>query len=109
MIGTALILMVLGLMILGSFMISGFLVKKATYQVIDRFCTYDALEARKARTIQELGLAPLDFWQRMFRPRDYKPYALQFLSKAGAVNTTRDGKLYLVEEKLNDSLKCKRG
>jgi hypothetical protein len=108
MIGTALLFILLALLLLGSFMISGLLVRKATYQVVDRFCTYHALAPRKARSIQELGLVPADFWHRMFRPRDYKPYALQFLRKAGVVKMTQDGKLYLAQEKLHDSLKCRR-
>ena len=108
MIGTALVFMILALMLFASFMISGYLTRRATYQVIDRFCSYDALEAKKARKVDELGLAPPDFFQRLFRPRDYKPYALQMLSKAGAVRLTREGKLYLVEQKLNEKLKCKR-
>jgi hypothetical protein len=108
MIETALVFVVIAMMLFVSLIISGFLFKRAAYQVIDRFCSFDALDAKKARKEEELGLAPRDFFQRLFRPRDYKPYALQSLNRAGVVRVTREGKLYLVEEKLNDNLKCKR-
>ena len=108
MIESALILTVLTIMLLASFAISGLLARRAMYQVIDKFCHYDALQASKAKTAEEFGLAPRDFFQRLFRPRDYKPYAVRFLKKAGAIRMTQEGKLYLVEEKLGDNLKCKR-
>ncbi len=96
-------------MLISSFMISGYLGRRATHQVIERFCSYDALEEGRARKAEELGLITPDFYQRFFKPRDYKPYALQFLSKAGVVRVTDENKLYLVEEKLHDEFKCKRG
>jgi hypothetical protein len=107
MIETALVFMILAVMLLASLIISGLLVKRATYQVIDRFCSYHAVQARRARRPEELGLVPPDFFQRLFRLRDYKPYVLQSLRRAGAVRVTQEGKLYLAEEKLRDSLKCK--
>jgi hypothetical protein len=108
MIGTVIVFTVLGLMLFMSVIISGLLVKRATYQVIDRFCSFDALEPGKAKNMEQLGLVPPGLFERLFRPRDYKPYALQGLSKAGFVRATQEGKLYLVEEKLNDKLKCGR-
>jgi hypothetical protein len=108
MIETAIILVILGLMLFLSVVLSGLLVKRATHQVIDRFCTFEALDIKKARNAQEHGRAPPDLFQRMFRPRDYKPYALQALGRGGFIRMTRDGKLYLVEEKLRDDLKCKQ-
>jgi len=38
--------------------------------------------------------------QRMWKPRDYKPRALQLLLNANIVQMTPDGKLYLAEENL---------
>ena len=108
MVETAIVFMILGLMLFLSVVLSGLLVKRATHQVIDRFCTFEALNIKKARNVQELGLTPPDLFQRMFRPRDYKPYALQTLGGAGFIRTTREGKLYLVEDKLRDDLKCKK-
>jgi hypothetical protein len=40
--------------------------------------------------------------ERIMKPRDYKPYALQILIKQGVLCQTEDGRLYLSEEKLNE-------
>ncbi len=109
MIETAILFLILAVMLFSSVLVSGWLVKRATFQVIDRFCSYKALNAKKARKVEELGLASPDIFQRLFRPRDYKPYALQVLSRAGLIRVTGEGRLYLMEEKLNDDLKCKTG
>ena len=109
MIQTEIAFLVLALVLCASMIISALLTKRAFHQVIDRFYSYNALEARKAKKAEEIGLAPRGFLERMFRPRDYKPYALRFLKKAGIVRQTQEGKLYLVEEKLSDDLKRKRG
>jgi hypothetical protein len=106
---TAILFLAFLAMILMTLLISGYLVKRAAEEVIGRFCYYGALETKKARTLEDLGLAPLDFFQRLFRRRDYKPYALQSLSQAGIIRSTQEGKLYLVEEKLDENLKCKKG
>ena len=37
--------------------------------------------------------------------RDYKPQALKILIKQGIVNRTLDGKLYLLEEKLDPDIR----
>jgi hypothetical protein len=105
---TAILFLVLMLMIFMTVLISGYSVKRAMEEVIGRLCSYDALEFRKARTLKDLGLVPRDLFQRLFRRRDYKPYALQSLSQAGIVRSTQEGKLYLVEDRLNDNLKCKK-
>jgi hypothetical protein len=106
MIETAIVFAIFVLMLLVSVIISGLLVRRATFQVIDRFCSCEALDARKAKTAEDLGLAPRDAFQRMFRTPDYKPYALQSLSQAGIVSRTQKGKLYMIEERLADNLKC---
>lgn len=89
------------------FVIPGLMMRRAAFKVIKTFCEYDALEAGKARERGELGLNPPDFLGRLFKARDYKPQALQFLNQAGVVRSTEDGRLYMVEEKLDDELKCK--
>jgi hypothetical protein len=71
--------------------------------VIQIFRSNSALDKKTAKTIDELGLRPRSFAQRMLQTRDFKPYALDALAKAGIVKGTEDGRLYLVEEKLTDS------
>jgi hypothetical protein len=91
----------------GIFFIYAFQSKRAFFKVIGIFYQHEALGMNDAKTLRELGLERPDFVQRMMRPRDYKQYALQILIKRGMVSVTEDGKLYLVEDKLDQSLKCK--
>lgn len=77
--------------------------RRAMSRVIKTFRMNNALDKSTARTVDELGLRPRTMLQNMFRSRDYKPQALNFLMKAEIINTTEDGKLYLSEEKLTSS------
>jgi hypothetical protein len=86
--------------------IPALLTRRATFKVIKVFCRYDALNARKARKAEELGLNPPGFFERIGRMRDYKPYALQVLKQTKAVRTTRDGRLYMAQENLAENLRC---
>ena len=91
----------------GILSIYAFQSKRALFKVIGIFCQHEALGMRDAKTLRELGLERPDFVQRMMRPRDYKQYALQILIKRGMVSVTEDGKLYLVEDKLDQRLRDK--
>jgi hypothetical protein len=102
-----LILLVLIIMfLLGLFYIPALMVRRAISKVIKIFCRHDAVGVQNAKTVEELGLSPPDFFQRVLKPRDYKPYALQILTQQGIVDTTEDGKLYMLEDKLNENLRC---
>ena len=81
--------------------------KRALFKVIGIFCQHEALGIRDAKTLPELGLERPDFFQKMVRPRDYKQYALQILIKRGMVSVTEDGKLFLVEDNLDQRLRDK--
>ncbi len=85
---------------------SAFLTHRAMFKVIGAFCRNKALKAQNAKTIEELELTPPDLMQRLTQMRDYKPIALNILIQQGVVNKTLDGKLYLLEEKLNLNLRC---
>jgi hypothetical protein len=61
-----------------------------------------------AKTLHELGLERPDFLQRMMKARDYKQYALEILVKRGIINMKEDGRVYMVEEKLDQELRAKR-
>ncbi len=81
--------------------LSAYLTQRAIFKVIEIFYRNDALSFQSAKTIEELGLTPPDFLQRLTQLRDYKPPALKILIRQGIVKQRPDGKLYLVEEKLN--------
>ncbi len=101
---------VVAVVLLGAAMVVGLyvparLTRRAMGQVVRRFYEHKALGARDAKSVDELGLTPPSFLQKMTRTRDYKPNALQVLQQVGAVQMTEEGKLYLVEEKLHQSLR----
>lgn len=77
--------------------------KRALRQVIAIFRQNGALDKKTAKTIDELGLRPRGFAERMLHTRDFKPYALDGLIKAEIVKGTEDGRLYLLEDKLMES------
>ena len=76
---------------------------RALSKVIKIFRQYNAINEKNALTIEELGLRPPTFTQRLSRMRDYKPRALDLLRRADIVQMTEDGKLYLSEDKLASS------
>jgi len=84
------------------FVIPRFMLRRAMRQVIHVFRRYHCLSKENAKTPKELGLGSPDFMDRFMRPRDYKPHALQILTKQGVLCQTEDGRLYLSEEKLNE-------
>jgi len=84
------------------------MMKRAVGRVIKIFRNNSAIDARSAKTIDELGLSPRTRLQGMFRGRDYKPQALNFLIKAEVIQLTEDGRVYLSEDKLAASKLYKR-
>src|SRR5512135_792204 len=89
------------------FLIPSLMTRRAAFKVIKVFCQADALDAEHARTPDELGLVPPAFFERLTRPRDYRPHALRFLREANIVLTTADGKLYLSQRELDQEARCK--
>jgi len=77
--------------------------KRAIKQVIRRFRNHGALDPDSAKTIDELGLTPPTFRERLMRFRDYKPAAMNGLVRVGLIQVTEDGRFYLDEEKLRNS------
>ena len=89
---------------LGLFIIPIYLLRRAIFQVIRIFRINHSLCSEGPKTVEELGLMPVSFMDRFSKPRDYKPYALQFLLKSGVVRQDQDGFLCLSEEKLDEVL-----
>lgn len=98
---TALFIVLLVILaILGFWVLPRVRIKRAVNQVVAIFERNNALDAESAKTIEELGLAPPTFLERMMRMRDFKPYALQILMKDEVIRQTDRGRLYLSEDKL---------
>ena len=79
--------------------------RRAIFQVIEIFRQHNALRINDAKTLQELGLEKPDFARRIMRGRDFRQYALQILIKRGVIYVTEDGRLYMVEDKLDQDLR----
>jgi hypothetical protein len=92
----------------GGLFIRTFLTKRAIFKVIEIFYQRHALGMNGTKTLHELGLERPDFFQRMTRPRDYKQSALQLLIKRGIIFENEEGRFFMVEEKLDESLRSKR-
>jgi hypothetical protein len=92
----------------GIFFLYAFHIRRAISKVIEIFRQHHALGIQEAKTLKELGLERADFVQRMMRARDYKQYAIQILVKKGIVCVTEDGKLYLIEDKLDQKMRRER-
>jgi hypothetical protein len=91
------------MLILGLYVIPRWRLKRAISQVIQIFRQNSALDKKTAKTADELGLQPRRFAEGMLRLRDFKPYALNALVKAGIIKSTEDGRFYLAEGVLMES------
>ena len=89
----------LTLSLLVVFFIQGLLVRRAAFQVVRIFRENQSLCSQWPKRVEELGLQSPGFIDRMFKPRDYKPYALQALISAGTVRVRDDGRVCLLEDK----------
>ena len=91
------------ILLVALFVIPQFMMRRAIRAVIRIFRENNATGKKQAKTAEELGLQPRGLAERMMKPRDYKPRALQLLMSQEIIQMTEDGKLYLVEEKLDAS------
>ncbi len=77
------------------------MIAMACPKVIKIFRKHGALDSTNAKFVDELGLKPPSFIDRMMKLRDYKPKALQLLMHINVVQMTDDGRLYLSEQELS--------
>ena len=95
------LIIVMGIiLLLALLVIPQLLVRRAVKVVLQIFRDHGAVGKKRAKTVEELGLQPKSMFDRMMKPRDYKPRALDMLINANIIQTTEDGKLYLSEEDL---------
>lgn len=85
------------------FVVPRWRLKHAIHQVVQILREHNATDRKNAKAIDELGLRPRGVMEGLFRGRDYKPYALNVLTRAEIIRQTEDGKLYLSEDKLMES------
>jgi hypothetical protein len=102
-----LVLIAMVIALVGSLYVRTLLTRRAIFKVMEIFYQHHALGIRDAKTRHDLGLEHPDFFQKMMRPRDYKQYALQILIKRGIILEDKEGRLYMVEERLDQNLRSK--
>ena len=103
-----LILILMIIILGGGLYLRTFLTRRAIFKVIEIFYQHNALGIKGAKTLHELGLERPDILQRLAGRRDYKQNALQILIKRDIILENEDGRLYMAEEKLDESLRGKR-
>jgi hypothetical protein len=103
-----LVLIAMVIALVGSLYVRTLLTRRAIFKVVEIFYQHHALGMEGAKTRHELGLERPDFFQRMMKPRDYKQYALQILIKRGIIREDEEGRLCMVEERLDQNLRNKR-
>jgi len=103
-----LVLIAMVVALVGSLYVRTLLTRRAIFKVIEIFYQHHALGIEGAKTRHELGLDRPDFFQRMMKPRDYKQYALQILTKRGIILEDEEGRLCMVEERLDQNLRNKK-
>ncbi len=93
-------MILLSLFWIGFFILPQMLLRRAIAEVVNIFRQSHSLCTETPKTAEELGLAPQRPMDRLFKRRDYKPFALQWLIKSGFVRLTGEGKMCLWENKL---------
>ncbi len=88
------------LLLIAMFVVPQFLTARAMKQVVKILRNNHAIDPKNAKSMEELHLQQKGMMDRMMRPRDYKPRALQYMIGADMVRMTEEGKIYLVEENL---------
>lgn len=80
-----------------------FFLRRAVRQVVTLLRDRGVTSPSAAATLEEMGLGPKTMFERMFRMRDYKPYAVRLLTQAEVLKVTEEGRVYLSEESLAGS------
>jgi hypothetical protein len=101
------ILVGLGVIFL-SFYISMQMTRRAVTRVLEIFESKNAIGIQQAKTIDELGLRPPGFVERLVRFRDYRQNAMKLLAQAGIVFMTEEGKLFIPREKFEEISKQRK-
>ena len=97
---TLMVILLIGTFIVVALVLPQFLVMRTVPKVIRIFRQNNAVGAKNAKAVEELGLKQRSIIENVLRRRDYKPRALQLLLSTNIVQMTEDGKFYLDEENL---------
>ena len=93
----------IGVLIVVMFYVPRLLVKRAVRKVVAQFRERGAISPETATTLAELGLVQDSFYNRVFRLRNYRPYAVRMLGQAELLRATEEGTVYFSEEAFEHS------
>ncbi len=91
--GVALLVFLVALALISLIFVPRWRMQRAIRQVVKIFRARGATTINGARNVVELGLKPRGILEGMFRGRDYKPYAVSALMKAGIILSTEDDRV----------------
>jgi hypothetical protein len=89
---------------LGVFVLPMVRLKRAILQVIRIFRREGSLCFQRSKTVGELGLGPPPLWDSIFKMRDFRPFAVQVLIKAGVIHLDPEGRMCMRENKAAEFL-----
>ncbi len=87
---------------IGLFVIPQLMLRRAVFEVLNIFRQSHSLCSESPKTVDELGLTSQSLTVGLFKPRDYKPYALQILIKSGMVRHTEEDKMCLWDDRISE-------
>lgn len=96
----SLLVIAVPLVFMALFLLPALRLKRALYQVIDRFRGLDSACLAGIGSLEELGLRPPGLLDGLFPHKDFRPYALQVLIMENVVQLTGDKGLCLREERV---------
>jgi len=95
-----LIVLVLIFLFIVLYIVPMIFLRRAARAVINIFRENEATNKKNAKDRAELGLLGQTVMEHMVKTKDYKPHALEFLTKIGVVKLTIDKRMYLDENML---------
>ncbi len=96
-------MVILLLMIVAAIALYRLMFIRGLRRAVATFRQCEALDAERAKSLEELGLESRPYVRRMFRPRNYKASAADLLFRQGIIQATNEGRFYLSETALSQS------
>jgi len=101
---TTVFIILISMLLIGAIILPQYLIYRSVPSVVQILRDQDAVSEANAQSVESLGLGPKAKFRLGFK--NYKPKALQMLSRAGIVKVNANSEIYLSEE---DFAKSKLG
>ena len=98
------IIVIVAILALSLLVILPWRIRRAMRLIIRTFMENNATSAKKAIPVEKLRIKPSpSMFSLRFKIKDFKKEALDVLLSTGAIQSTEDNRLYLMEEKIDFS------